>query len=1146
MPGTDYFDGDDTTYTGWITSMKNQYDCNSCACFASVGMIEAIANLYFNQQIDYELAEQQLVSCAGPNICAVGVMQPGPQLLEYAKTTGLVTEHKYPYQNSTGTCQYSLITTSDTLVKSNSWNTINAGGSTNFDDIKNIIINKGPFLITLPSFQGFSSHSMLVVGYRYTTDINGNGHMIIICKNSWGSNLPYSDGMVQLEVNPGSVYGNYLDSPVITQTTNQPIIICQDLDGDGYYNWGIGPKPASCTSTLPEDCDDSNPGLGPSKPDYSCTCLLNYSMDTLYLDGTNFWDSEIAINKPVVIRNGASLKITKTIYFHYNSTLIVRPGGSLIIDGGKLTKACNEFWNGVQVWGKSNKPQNILYQGKLTIINGGTIEFAKTGVLAGKKTIPANQYDPAYNGGIIQATNGLFRNNMIDVEFRPYSMPSTTNSFKNTIFETNNSKYYNFIPTTHVLLENIKSVSFYGCDFKNELDEYNIPNYEERGNGITSYDSRVIVNGLCTNPNSNNPCNSYDSCKFENLRYGIRYINSGTDSASISIQKTHFDLNVSGIYLSGTLNSTIKSCVFNSACSGAKSAIYLDGCTGYTIEGNIFYGDYPKGYLISGLNEIGIYVKNSGTPDNQIYNNSFQMLHAGVMTEGINKGPLSGLCIKCNDFFNNNNDICVYGLAAGEGIKSSQGSDTTASKYLAGNTFTYNNPINKAHIENNTPYDWNYLNTADHFNYYHHQKQIVPIVTYPLDSNYTSNTITRKEFTLLPFDKSIACPPHTPSNIAEMNNQLAYSILQGNNYLQQLNTLTDGGNTDGLAGDIAYSTPSEALELRDDLLGKSPYLSDTVLLSAIDKENVLPGAMLRDVLVENPHSAKNETILEAIDERSEAMPEYMMADIMDGKKIIGEKERKESLLGYWQQEAARLSYEIAMEYLKDTIGVSLNSNLLTLYSQLNTLDGAYRIALLYVAQGNFTQSIAKLAEIGNNYKLGAKQLKAHNDLGSYINILQNMQNNDITPEDIDSSTVVTLKQIMQNNDPVVSDFARGLLMKGKHIIYTETIATPQNLKTARVYNKEKPISLQDNPSYLKIFPNPADNFVIIEYRLEEKSDNDIIEIIDAVGNLIKRIALTDKINQMTLPLDNFATGTYLVTLLADGKKIETRKLAIVR
>jgi hypothetical protein len=37
-----------------------------------------------------------------------------------------------------------------------------------------------------------------------------------------------------------------------------------DKDGDGYYWWGLGPKPSNVPSwSIEEDCDDSNSDVGP-------------------------------------------------------------------------------------------------------------------------------------------------------------------------------------------------------------------------------------------------------------------------------------------------------------------------------------------------------------------------------------------------------------------------------------------------------------------------------------------------------------------------------------------------------------------------------------------------------------------------------------------------------------------------------------------------------------------------------------------------------------------------------------------------------------------------------------------------------------------------------------------------------------------
>ncbi|MBM4146295.1 MAG: hypothetical protein FJ240_08490, partial [Nitrospira sp.] len=51
------------------------------------------------------------------------------------------------------------------------------------------------------------------------------------------------------------------------------VVACNDWDGDGYYNWGVGPMPVTCPLFIPaqEDCDDTNANLGPMDVDGNCT-----------------------------------------------------------------------------------------------------------------------------------------------------------------------------------------------------------------------------------------------------------------------------------------------------------------------------------------------------------------------------------------------------------------------------------------------------------------------------------------------------------------------------------------------------------------------------------------------------------------------------------------------------------------------------------------------------------------------------------------------------------------------------------------------------------------------------------------------------------------------------------------------------------
>nr|NQU92404.1 hypothetical protein [Bacteroidota bacterium] len=64
--------------------------------------------------------------------------------------------------------------------------------------------------------------------------------------------------------------------------------------------------------------------------------------------------------------------------------------------------------------------------------------------------------------------------------------------------------------------------------------------------------------------------------------------------------------------------------------------------------------------------------------------------------------------------------------------------------------------------------------------------------------------------------------------------------------------MIDGGDTETLNSEVETSTPPEAVEVYTELMAESPNLSETVVETSIEKEEVLPNAMIRDVMVANP------------------------------------------------------------------------------------------------------------------------------------------------------------------------------------------------------------------------------------------------------------------------------------------------------
>ncbi|MBW7868622.1 MAG: hypothetical protein H3C31_09890, partial [Brumimicrobium sp.] len=167
--------------------------------------------------------------------------------------------------------------------------------------------------------------------------------------------------------------------------------------------------------------------------------------DVIITESNTVWEKHEIIGSNLIIEDGASLTIKCKVHFSPDAKVIIKQGGKLIIDGGTLTNEYDSYWQGIEVWGTSTKNQypqgSPTYQGILIVRNGGTIENAHAGATNWKP----NDYDAI--GGVIQATDAIFRNNRVDVGFvtyqnfapsKPYIKVGNHSFFRNTEFFSDN------------------------------------------------------------------------------------------------------------------------------------------------------------------------------------------------------------------------------------------------------------------------------------------------------------------------------------------------------------------------------------------------------------------------------------------------------------------------------------------------------------------------------------------------------------------------------------------------------------------------------------------------------------------------------------------------------------------------------------
>ena len=438
------------------------------------------------------------------------------------------------------------------------------------------------------------------------------------------------------------------------------------------------------------DADDY-PGLvGAGRVNAYQALLLAQSYlrpDTITTSTT--WNQKKHIYSDVIIDSLATLTITDTLYIAGGSSIIVRPGGKLIVNGGTLTNACDgEMWQGIIVEGNADIRQGALAQGSV-ILNNATIENARNAIATmGSDTNAVYEH----TGGIVQATNTLFRNNRRSVEFLSYENHTTGGAvtdnvsyFTRCTFTVDNGNLFAANGTSfleHVSLWHVRGVKFNGCTFRNETGSHS-------GKAIYTDEAGFTAKRVCPAVMNNpDPCycegtltDTVTRCTFSGFHTAVHAANNNAIYA-VTLDNCDFGQNRTGVKLSAADNAQVSFCDFNLSGTSSFCGVELTNSTGYTIESNTLHSE-PYTNTPSA---IGIMVTHSGTAENVIRKNMFRNLLNGCLAQDINAThpyvkPQYGLQFQCNDFLD-----CAYDIAVANGrIRNPQGSASAG----ADNIFRY-------------------------------------------------------------------------------------------------------------------------------------------------------------------------------------------------------------------------------------------------------------------------------------------------------------------------------------------------------------------------------------------------------------------------------------------------------------------------
>jgi len=303
-----YYDGD-VEGTGWITPVvcqgygcwynneficnTNQEDCNAmggiyreaptCWAFGPTAHVEALINLYYNEHVDEDLSEQYIV-------CEEGVINHGwmvSSAMNHYLNEGVPDEACLPYSASLDNCDDLCSSPSERIWIDDYTRNVNPTD----EETRQYLMEYGPVTAELIYYPwGTAGHSMALVGWGVIDEdalsVNGvenpihsswYGTTYWVFKESSGPGVHHNGFKYIIDwENNSNIFT--IDCNITSLTRNDEDVNCFDKDGDGYYFWGIGPKPDHCPP-CPDvpDGDDSNPSLGPINEYGVCSIINTYT-----------------------------------------------------------------------------------------------------------------------------------------------------------------------------------------------------------------------------------------------------------------------------------------------------------------------------------------------------------------------------------------------------------------------------------------------------------------------------------------------------------------------------------------------------------------------------------------------------------------------------------------------------------------------------------------------------------------------------------------------------------------------------------------------------------------------------------------------------------------------------------------------------
>ena len=136
-----------------------------------------------------------------------------------------------------------------------------------------------------------------------------------------------------------------------------------------------------------------------------------------------------------------------------------------------------------------------------------------------------------------------------------------------------------------------------------------------------------------------------------------------------------------------------------------------------------------------------------------------------------------------------------------------------------------------------------------------------------------------------------------------------------------------------------------------------------------------------------------------------------------------------------------------------------------------------------------------------------------------------------------------MRQKTEETDNKIGEFSKNILCYFYDICMD--IELPLDVEPRRRKDNNLTSRKTLNLTHLKVYPNPAKDYVNFEWKLNSAKQREI-RISSVTGIIIQRHTIKSEVGQWLWDTRNIKEGTYIYELLEDNKRIDSGKILIIK